>query len=64
MKNKKLSVDEIKVGDKVIFNDGREKITLTIRKIDLKKREISVTWRRRETFLMFSDFVNGYITKK
>jgi hypothetical protein len=64
MKNKKLSVDEIKVGDKVIFNDGREKLTLTIRKIDLKKREISVTWRRRETFLMFSDFVNGYITKK
>lgn len=67
MAKKKISVSEIKVGDKVQFNDGKEKLNVTIKKIDLPKRQIDVTWgrgrRKVDTCLFPKDFTDGHVFK-
>lgn len=63
MANKKISLSEVKVGDKLIFNDGREKLTVTVTKINKAKGEIDVKWKTRKTWLLPSDFTNGYVSK-
>lgn len=66
MRNKKVLLDEIKVGDVVSFNDGKEKLSgLKITKIDLPRRSIEVTWRKKvETVLFPTDFKKGHVFKK
>lgn len=63
-KGKKVSLNEIKIGDRLIFNDGREKLTVTVLAKLNSKGEIRAKWRRRELILLPSDFKNGYIRKK
>lgn len=64
MAKQRLALSDVKVGDKVIFNDGKEKLTLTITHLDAKKGEIDVKWKTRETWLLKSDFSNGFVFKK
>ena len=60
-----ISYEDVKVGDELIYNDETEKLTLTVVKINkLKGDGIDVTWKGRvATFLLESDFKNGYIKR-
>ncbi|MDI9872164.1 hypothetical protein [Flectobacillus roseus] len=63
-KAKVLSLDEVKVGDRVLFNNGKERLTLTITKIDKPTGEIEVKWRTLEGLIFDDDFERGYVTAK
>lgn len=61
---KKVSLNEVKVGDKLVFDDGKERLTVTVTKINKLRGEIDVKWKTRETWLLPSDFSNGYVSLK
>lgn len=62
---KRLSAEDVKVGDRVVFNDGKEKLTLTIVEITRlygEIDEINCKWRRtRDAMLISTDFDKGYV---
>lgn len=62
---KGLSYNEVKVGDKLIYNDGEEKFNLTVVGInELKSDGIDVTWGDGDsTFILEMDFKNGFVKR-
>lgn len=59
----RVAFDEVKPGDKVVFNDGRERVTLTIVNFNQSEGDWDVKKGRTETFLSERDFKNGHVFK-
>lgn len=58
----KIQLKDIKINQTVIYNDGSEKVRLKVKKINLPRREILVTFgRNKETYLFPSDFTAGHV---
>lgn len=58
------SIQEIKVGDIVTFNDGREILDVKITLVDYENNLVDIEAAGEASFLMGSDFERGYITMK
>ena len=58
---KKLRISDVKIGDKVLFDNGREHLIVTITKFNREEGGIDVMFNNIETFLLKSDFANGFV---
>lgn len=59
----RITFKSVKPGDKVIFNDGREKMTVTIKKWNATQGDWDAEAKGKKTFLGKSDFSKGHIFK-
>ncbi|MPT35637.1 MAG: hypothetical protein E2604_11265 [Flavobacterium sp.] len=62
-KTNKLTIHEVKPGDRIKYNDGKKRYTLTIIAINHAAEEVDVLWRNKEGQIYFPDFENGFVEK-
>ncbi|GEM_PF-3183007 len=62
-KTKHLPIHEVKVGDRIKYDNGKERFTLTITAVNHRDGEVDVKWRNKEGQIYSYDFENGFVKK-